>query len=107
MKLDPSGTVQWAQVFGAANHALAESALAIDDSGTAYVTGLEHVGLRQTVFVASYDSTGVLSWQNTWNDAVGGSDESRCIALTGATGLYIGGDFLRSDYTAALIKYMP
>ncbi len=106
VKLDPTGAVAWTRVYG--SDARTDGvAVALDTSGSAYVVGTTLVGLKQAMFALSYDASGGVHWERTWRDSHNGDDEARALAVAGSGGVYVGGDYLKGDYYAALVKFQP
>lgn len=86
---DSAGTELWAKVKnGAASNEDRAYALAVDGSGTVYVTGQSSNGTDYDYLAVAYDNTGAELWQYLYN---GGGEDLSYIAVASGNGLFVSG----------------
>jgi hypothetical protein len=99
-KVSPDGTVLWSTQWGTADGDAA-LAIAVDDAGNAYVTGVRVLyrgpPQQRDVFLVKLDASGKVKWNTAWGspvDAVGRSVivlSSGKLLVAGSTGGAMGG----------------
>ncbi len=111
IKYDASGAEQWVSrydgptIVGSADFA---TALALDDSGNAYVTGWSYDSTTYYDYVTiKYDSSGTEEWVARYNGPGNRSDLATALAVDGSGNIYVTGRSfgLAIDYDYATIKY--
>lgn len=109
IKINPSGTVINSVIHnGTANAADIANAIFIDASGNVYVAGRsKNSGTAEDFFVAKYDNSLSLLWNDSYNGGGGNYDEATDIVIDNAGNVYATGySFLsasNNDYMT--IKY--
>jgi hypothetical protein len=110
IKYLPEGDTGWVRRYnGSVNGRDGANAMAIDDSGNVYVTGVG-VGclLQDDCFTIKYDPEGATAWQRVYDGLENGDDVARAITVdssgnvyvTGrAAGLGTSGDFVTVKYS--------
>ena len=89
---DSAGTELWAKVKnGAANSNDLAYALAVDGSGTVYVTGKSSNGANYDYLTVAYDSSGTELWAKVMNGAASNTDEAFALAVDGSGNVYVAG----------------
>ncbi len=90
LKYDAQGGLLWARTFDAGKQESA-AAIAVDGSGSAYVTGTSSDGYLTVVnaLTLAYDASGSLLWTKKFD--TGGNDFATGIAADGAGDVYISG----------------
>jgi uncharacterized delta-60 repeat protein len=91
VKYNPNGDIAWVRTYNGTNNATDyPSAIAVDNSGNAYVTGSsEGIGTYLDIVTLKYDSSGSLIWTDRYNYS--GSDFGNAIALDAAGNIYVAG----------------
>jgi len=94
---DTNGNRQWTRLLGATTKATSGKSVAVDSSGTVYVTGITNGGLDGSAlpgtsdfFLAKYDSAGTRLFTRQMG-AANASTTSESIAVDPANNLFIGG----------------
>ena len=111
VKYDAAGMEQWRAFYDGPGHGNDEpSALAVDDSGSVYVTGWGYVvkSFRDYVTI-KYDSTGVKKWAAFYRGPQKSIDHATALALDDSGNVYVTGFSqgleTRNDYVT--VKYNP
>jgi uncharacterized delta-60 repeat protein len=112
VKYDPDGNQLWVQRYnGPANHVDWAYAIAVDGSGTVYVTGMsEGSGTSDDYATVKYDSLGNQLWVQRYNGPPNFGDMAHAIALDSSDNVYVTGTSRGSSGTSddyATIKYDP
>jgi uncharacterized delta-60 repeat protein len=107
VKYDPNGNEVWVARYDASSFDHAK-ALAVDDWGNVYVTGLSHSPrTSEDYLTVKYDANGNLLWVRRYDGPFSSSDVARALAVDGQGHVYVTGrsmDRLTSfDY--ATVKY--
>jgi hypothetical protein len=112
VKYSPSGTQQWvARYDGAANGDDWPNDLAVDASGSVYVTGYSSgSGTVYDYATVKYDRSGAQSWVARYNGPGNTNDRARALGVDGSGNVYVTGDSGEgspnlSDYVT--VKYTP
>ena len=104
VKYDSMGNELWVSRYnGPANSSDYGTAIAVDVSGHAYVTGGSYNGSNNESILIKYDSDGNELWLAQYNSPENASDYAVALALDSAGNAYVGGDRRSSkgeDYTA-------
>jgi len=109
VKYDSSGVEKWvARYNGPANNRDSASAIALDNSGNIYVTGMSWgSGTFSDYATVKYNSSGVEQWVARYNGPANAWDDAYAIALDNSGNIYVtggsGGSGTFSDY--ATVKY--
>jgi uncharacterized delta-60 repeat protein len=109
IKYSSAGVPLWTNRFnGTANRYDKPTALAVDGSGNAYVTGYSYTGYYYRDYATiKYSSAGVPLWTNRFNGTGNASDTATALAVDGGGNVYVTGYSTGSganeDY--ATIKY--
>lgn len=102
-KYDGSGAQQWEASFDSGNQDLV-SALAVDPSGQAYLTGISWTGSFYAMRTSKYAAAGILQWSAT-HEQPGGA-HAYGLALDAAGNAYVAGDAWNgNDFDFRLVKY--
>lgn len=102
-KYDGSGALQWEASFDSGNQDLV-SALAVDPSGQAYLTGVSWTGSFYAMRTSKYDVAGILQWSAT-HEQPGGA-HAYGLTLDTAGNAYVAGDAWNgNDFDFRLVKY--
>ena len=91
-KYDTSGTFKWQRKFGNFADGRDEfgNGIAVDSSGSVYITGSTYNGTNDDIIIAKYDTLGTIQWQRTL--ASSGTDRGNAIAVdSSGTNVYITG----------------
>jgi uncharacterized delta-60 repeat protein len=109
IKYNSAGVQQWvARYNGPGNSSDYAYALAIDDSGNVYVTGLSYgSGTDYDYATIKYNSAGVQQWVARYNGPGNSSDYAYALAVDGSGNVYVTGSSYSSgtDYDYATVKY--
>ena len=93
IKFNNDGQQQWAQSYnGSGNSYDAGQALAVDDSGNVYVTGISTAlnGLGDCVTI-KYDTDGNQQWAKVYDGPANGNDYGNSITVDGSGNVYVTG----------------
>jgi uncharacterized delta-60 repeat protein len=109
IKYDNDGQQQWAKSYnGSGNGYDAGQALAVDDSGNVYVTGVSTAqnGLGDCVTI-KYDTDGNEQWTKVYDGPANGTDYGNAITVDGSGNVYVAGSSEGSETTRVYltIKY--
>jgi len=109
VKFNNAGQLQWAQTYnGAGNNYDAAQALAADDSGNVYVTGVSTAknGLSDCVTI-KYDTNGNQQWVKVYDGPANGTDYGNSVAVDTSRNVYVAGSSMGSstDRDYLTIKY--
>jgi hypothetical protein len=112
IKYDTDGAEQWvARHAGALGIEDEANAIAVDDSGGIYVTGVEDRGLRpdteSRMVTIKYGPTGDTVWVNRYAGPGDGLDEGYAIAVDRVHHVYVTGMSKDSVALCTTIKYAP
>lgn len=93
IKYDSSGRQLWATEYGGPAHQSDEAvALAIDQSGNAYVTGYSNdAGMRTNYATAKIRPEGIMAWAVRYKGSTNGADYVRAIAVNHQGRVYVTG----------------
>ena len=108
IKYSSAGVPLWTNLFnGAGNGSDIATALAVDGSGSVFVTGgATGSGGNSDYATIKYSSAGVPLWTNVFNGAGNGSDYTKALAVDGIGNVFVTGYSLSgSSYDYATIKY--
>jgi uncharacterized delta-60 repeat protein len=102
-KYDTSGAIQWQRKLDSTT-AVADIGygIAVDGSGNVYVTGQANTATSAYVFIAKYDTTGVIQWQRSL-DTASNLDTGYGIAVDTTGNVYITGQANATTATAAYV----
>ena len=111
LKYNQTGTLIWQKIWsGSGNGTDSGSGVAVDSSGSIYVTGATTsfgAGLDD-VLLLKFDSSGSLLWQKTWGGS--GNDLGQGVALDSSGNAYVSGfstSFGTNIALAVLLKFSP
>jgi hypothetical protein len=108
-KYDPSGSVIWYKNYnGTGNGDDKPSSIAVDASGSVYVTGLSYgSGTVNDYATIKYRADGTQPWASRYNGITGGVDMATAMALDGLGNIYVTGQSAGSgiNYDYATVKY--
>jgi uncharacterized delta-60 repeat protein len=109
VKFDNNGQQQWAKNYnGSGNGYDAGQALAVDESGNVYVTGVSTAqnGLSDCVTI-KYDTNGNQQWAKVYDGPANGTDYGNSVAVDGSGNVYVTGSSTGSttDRDYLTIKY--
>lgn len=78
----------------------------IDASGNVYACGAKHNGVNYDYFMAKYDPSGTLIWQQIYNGTSNGNDVPTALEIDGKGNVYVTGSSFdnKSDYDFATLK---
>ena len=109
IKYNPEGVEQWIARYNGPRDDMDEAyALALDNQGNVYVTGLSSgIGTMWDIVTIKYNSDGDSVWVRRYNGPGDGPDVGNCIAVDEAGNVYVGGyGYNESTYKDYLIiKY--
>jgi len=93
VKYDPAGSLQWVQEFnGSGNGTDYAHALAVDASGSVYVTGqVSGATGGWNYATVKYDSTGAFQWAGEYNGSGNGHDFAHAVAVDGSGNVHVTG----------------
>ena len=101
-KYDTTGVIQWQVVLDNSGVTDAGYGIAVDGSGNVYVTGSANTGTAGYIFIAKYDTTGVIQWQRTLDTALI-ADIGYGIAVDGSGNVYVTGQANGSVATTSYV----
>src|SRR5262245_4541085 len=109
IKFDNNGQQQWAQSYnGSGNSYDAAQALAVDDSGNVYVTGVSTAqnGLGDCVTI-KYDTSGNQQWVKVFDGPANGTDYGNSVAFDSSGNVFVTGSSTgsKTDRDYLTIKY--
>jgi formylglycine-generating enzyme required for sulfatase activity len=112
-----TGLALWTNRYNGPDNYYDEArAMAVDDSGTVYVTGVSYSGITSDYATVAYSSAGSAMWTNIYNGPADLADEANVVAVDGAGNLYISGasrgsttfdDYLTISYASGRFVYTP
>jgi hypothetical protein len=109
IKYRPNGDTAWVRRYdGPANGEDHAHAIAVDDSGNVYVTGVSDGGGGNDDYATiKYYSNGDTAWVIRYNGSGDGDDNAKAIAVDGSGNVYVTGGSWGSEtgYDCATIKY--
>lgn len=108
IKYSSTGIEQWVQRFNGTGNNIDEGrAIATDNSGNVYITGLSMgLGTAEDYITLKYNSAGILQWAKSYNGPLGFSDIAAAIVIGASGNIYVTGKSGGStgpDY--ATVKY--
>jgi len=107
VKYNNSGTLQWQRMlYNAYNQAQNSNSLVVDENNDIFITGQSRDATRPYAFVAKYNSSGVLQWQNQLYRSDGTNNYGRGITVDSES-IYISGYYNASGsgaQTAFIVK---
>jgi uncharacterized delta-60 repeat protein len=101
IKYSPGGVLLWAAQFGSAELFDAAYAIAIDETGNAYVAGQT----GEDFLTIKYDGGGHQLWAATFNGTGNSTDTARSIAVTGTNVYVTGSSWNGSNLDFMTLKY--
>ena len=109
VKYNSAGVEQWAARYNEPGNASDEAtALAVDGSGSVYVTGWSvGSGTRADYATVKYNSAGVEQWVARYNGPGNSDDYATALSIDGSGNVYVTGESWGSDtwYDYATVKY--
>jgi len=103
IKYAPSGEIIWKRTFNAPSVSFVED-MAVDSSGSVFVTGYRESGNVHSWVTVKYDAAGNLSWSRVYNP--GSDDLAHGVAVDNNGGAYVAGSY---NYSTAgkwfIVKY--
>ncbi|MEW5702459.1 MAG: hypothetical protein AB1792_09540 [Candidatus Zixiibacteriota bacterium] len=111
LKYGANGGLLWERRYDGEGHQGDQAtALAVDQSGTAYVTGTSWTGATSSYdyLTVAYDSDGNLLWSRSYDGPGHGPDQPTAMALDSAGGVYVTGFSWAGgarSYDYATVKY--
>ena len=107
IKYNSNGNVLWTSSYnGPINGGDYSNAIAVDQSGNAYVTGRVDFGASYADIVTiKYNSQGVQQWSARYNGPANNIDEARCIKTDGNGNVFVAGKSFNANYDFIVIKY--
>jgi len=93
IKYSPSGSQLWVNTFGGSGNGYDQgNSIAIDNSGSAYLTGyVRSVTELNDVMTLKYNSGGILQWAKNYNGGFDGNDYGNAIVLDPSNNVIITG----------------
>ena len=111
IKYYPNGDTAWVRRYnGPASTSDFARAIAVDNSGNVYVTGLSYgSGTGEDYCTIKYKPNGDTAWVRRYNGPGNAGDDAHAIAVDGAGNVYVTGESFGSgaNYDYATIKYDP
>ncbi|MBN4051589.1 SBBP repeat-containing protein, partial [bacterium AH-315-M05] len=109
IKYDSSGVQQWAATYnGSGNNFDYAEAIAVDDAGNVFVTGLTWNGSNRDYATLKYNASGVQQWAAIYNGSGSGNDYAYDIALDTSGNVFITGQsYNGTNDDCVTIKYNP
>jgi uncharacterized delta-60 repeat protein len=111
IKYGPDGSQLWvARYRGPGNSYDSADAIAVDNSGNVYVTGISYgSGTGGDCVTIKYDPNGSQLWVNRYNGSGNGDDRAWALALDNSNNIYVTGNSVGSGtgYDCVTIKYDP
>jgi hypothetical protein len=111
IKYEPDGNEAWAVRYnGPGNGDDKANAIAVDNAGNAYVTGVSYgIGTGSDFTTIKYDPAGNELWVERYDGPQGGRDAAYAIALDNSGNVYATGSCYHSDALSqyATVKYDP
>ncbi|MCI0450073.1 MAG: SBBP repeat-containing protein [Chlorobi bacterium] len=107
IKYNSNGSVLWTSSYnGPINGGDYSNAIAVDQSGNAYVTGRADFGTSfADIVTIKYNSQGVQQWSARYNGPANNMDEARCIKVDATGNVYIAGYSFNTNKDFIVIKY--
>jgi uncharacterized delta-60 repeat protein len=107
IKYNSNGNVLWtASNNGPVNGGDYSNAIAVDQSGNAYVTGRVDFGASYSDIVTiKYNSQGVQQWSARFNGQANNIDEAKCIKVDANGNVFVAGYSFNSNRDFIVIKY--
>ena len=108
IKYSNAGAPLWTNRYnGPANLYDEVTAIAVDASGSVFVTGNSGYGVSADYATLAYSSTGVALWTNCYNGPGNGADYARAVAVDSNGNLFVTGESFGSSSASdfATIKY--
>jgi len=109
IKYNASGVQQWIKTYnGLGNKNDEANDLSVDNNGNVYITGYSFGFRTQADYVTlKYNSSGILQWEQRYNETVDSSDYSNAIAVDKSGNVYVTGASFQttSNYDFVTIKY--
>ena len=109
IKYSAAGAGLWTNTFnGSGNDYDQPYGLAVDATGSAYVTGVTTgIGTGWDYLTIKYSPEGLPLWTNIFNGSANGNDSANAVALDTNGNVYVTGNFTRGagDFDWATIKY--
>jgi uncharacterized delta-60 repeat protein len=107
-KYDTSGTIQWQRKLDTASQPDIGYGIAVDGNANVYITGQANTANAADVFIAKYDTSGVIQWQRSLNTAsVSAPDMGRGIAVDGSGNVYVTGQANTANAASVFIAKLP
>ncbi len=109
VKYDPSGIEQWVREYHGNGLGQDEAwDVAVDASGSVYVTGWTTETLGVDYSTVKYNAAGEQQWVARYNGPLGGGDRGRKVAVDAAGDIYVAGTARGPvSFNYAVVKYNP
>jgi len=110
IKYYPNGDTAWVRRYNGPGNYDEASAIAVDGSNNAYVTGVSQVsGTDYDYATIKYYSNGDTAWVGRYNGLANHDDRASAIAVDGSGNVYVTGfsEGSGTDYDYATIRYYP
>ncbi len=93
VKYNSSGAQQWVKYYDGTGASYDDCrAIAVDNSGNVYVTGMSDVGAgNYDIVTVKYNAAGTLQWAKNYNGTANTSDEGNDVFVDGSGNVYIAG----------------